>query len=163
MQTSNSEINFVLETQSSYSNNTLSQTNLPQALPNSSNSSEREQPILIVDDDPGMRTMLQTVLEYEGYRVEVARNGQEALEWLTQFKPSLILLDLMMPVMDGWQFLEEIQKDMLQPILPIVVLSASRELARVAKCLGVKAFLPKPFDLEKLLQFVRQFRNTILL
>ena len=118
-----------------------------------------ELPILIVDDDPGLRSMLETVLLEEGYQVETARNGREALDRLNQFVPALILLDLMMPVMDGWQFLLEMQKLPQAATLPIIVLSANSRQSEAARQPGVKAFLSKPFDLGKLLGYVQQFRN----
>ena len=119
------------------------------------------QPILIVDDDAGMRTMLETVLIVEGYQVKLARNGREALRLISQERPALVLLDLMMPVMNGWEFLQEIQKLSQFSNLPIVLLSASRDLVRAARQSSIKAYLPKPFELDKLLLYIEQYRESL--
>ena len=107
--------------------------------------------ILIVDDDFGVRAMLQTALEQEGYGLMLACNGKEALECIEQRQPNLVLLDLMMPVMNGWQFLDEIKNrpDLAQ--LPILLLSASRDAAATAQGYNVKGYVSKPFELERLL------------
>lgn len=119
------------------------------------------QPILIVDDDAGMRTMLETLLVAEGYQVRLAHNGQEALTIISQGRPALVLLDLMMPVMNGWEFLQEIKQLPEFVNLPIVLLSASRDLVRTARQNGIKAYLPKPFELDKLLFYIEQYRESL--
>ncbi len=116
-------------------------------------------PILVVDDDQAMRTMLETVLLDEGYLVILARNGKEGLELVSKQRPALVLLDLMMPVMDGWQFLEAIKQIPEFQDLPVLLLSASRQLASTAKENAVKAFLPKPFELVKLLAYIDQYKQ----
>src|SRR5437016_11901287 len=70
----------------------------------------RERLVLVVDDDPDILQTLALCLSTEGYGVAMASNGQEALEILRQQKPACILLDLMMPVMDGWQFVSELEQ-----------------------------------------------------
>jgi CheY-like chemotaxis protein len=107
--------------------------------------------ILVVDDDRDIRDSLALVLETDGYSVTTAANGQEALQLLySQPLPSVILLDLMMPVMSGWQLLQVIGKsEQLRPI-PIIVLSASDDLPAE----GVACVLRKPFDLGPLLDSV---------
>ncbi|HEX2909720.1 MAG TPA: response regulator [Chloroflexia bacterium] len=118
---------------------------------------ETKQPVLVVDDDLALRTMLETVLLDEGYTVVLARNGREALEKLDEIQPSLILLDLMMPVMDGWQFLEKLKtQDKLQN-LSVLLLSASRDIKNAAKQYPVVGFLPKPFELERLLDYLQRY------
>ncbi len=115
--------------------------------------------ILVVDDDQAMRNMLETVLLDEGYLVILARNGKEGLELVSKQRPALVLLDLMMPVMDGWQFLEAIKQIPEFQDLPVLLLSASRQLASTAKENAVKAFLPKPFELVKLLAYIDQYKQ----
>ncbi len=112
--------------------------------------------ILVVDDDAAIRDMLETLLEEEGYAVVLARHGQDALELLKTVKPALILLDLMMPVMDGWQFLDNLSRNPALQGLPVVLLSASRSVGEATKQAQVKAYLPKPFELEKLLLNIEQ-------
>lgn len=83
--------------------------------------------ILVIDDDEGIREALQLTLEMEGYTVFTAANGKVGLEFLSSQMPRLILLDLMMPVMNGWAFLEAVEKDPVLATIPIVVMTAFRE------------------------------------
>ena len=110
--------------------------------------------ILIVDDDEATLTALAGLLELEGYRVEKARNGKEALEKLLAGAPGLVLLDLKMPVMDGWQFLTERAKDGSASETPVVLLSG---LPFIPNAPGVADFLSKPIDPARLLSCVRRF------
>ena len=81
-------------------------------------------PVLVVEDDPVMREMLQRRLEKEGWKVIEAENGRVALERMAERQPDLILLDLMMPEMDGFQFLDEIRKREDWHSIPIIVITA---------------------------------------
>jgi CheY-like chemotaxis protein len=110
--------------------------------------------ILIVDDDEATLTALAGLLELEGYRVEKARNGKEALERLLAGAPGLVLLDLKMPVMDGWQFLTERAKDVSASQTPVVLLSG---LPFIPNAPGVADFLSKPIDPVRVLTCVRRF------
>lgn len=112
--------------------------------------------VLVVDDDPDILEALAEILEVEGFESRRARNGREALEKLGPQTPDLILLDLMMPVMDGWEFAQKLRAipDFAPP--PIIVLSADRNVAAKAGELGAVAHLSKPFELEDLLQLVRK-------
>ena len=111
--------------------------------------------MLVVDDDPDILQTLGLCLSSEGYRVLMAANGKEALDILDREHPSVILLDLMMPVMDGWQFVAELEhrgrRDM-----PLLILSADRSVQGHAKQLRANAHLAKPFDLDELLGKVQQ-------
>jgi len=78
---------------------------------------------MVVDDDPDLRELLFTALADEGFEVVPAANGEEALGLLRTFRPDVIVLDLMMPVMDGWQFANELKAR--DEDIPIVLLSAS--------------------------------------
>ena len=84
--------------------------------------------VLIVDDDPGIRRMMSLVLAGEGYDVRTAENGRQALDLLASWRPAVILLDLMMPVMDGWTFLAAQQADPILASIPVIVMSASGDL-----------------------------------
>jgi two-component system response regulator MprA len=114
-----------------------------------------ERLVLVVDDDPDILQTLGLCLSSEGYRVLMAANGKEALDILDREHPSVILLDLMMPVMDGWQFVAELEhrgrRDM-----PLLILSADRSVQGHAKQLRANAHLAKPFDLDELLGKVQQ-------
>lgn len=103
--------------------------------------------VLVVDDDAEIRETLMALLEQEGYVVVGAANGEEALAALRRVHPSLMLLDLMMPVMSGWEVLEELQETGELAETPIIVVSAM--------CApGARACLRKPVDLDELLQAV---------
>ncbi len=116
--------------------------------------------ILVVDDDDAIRALVGDVLRDDGYTVREASNGRVALEVLHGHRADLIVLDLMMPVMDGWTFVEECQRQEWCCELPIVVTSASHDLPRTAdrlRTLGVRTSLAKPFDLDGLLALVEHY------
>jgi CheY-like chemotaxis protein len=112
--------------------------------------------VLVVDDDETIRTTVAEALEFEGYAVASATNGAEALELVRQQRPQAIVLDLMMPVMDGWQFLEHCRADAGCAGTPVLVISASRRLPQEAAGLGVTGCITKPFDLDVLLGAVER-------
>ena len=113
--------------------------------------------ILVVDDDPDIRESLREVLEDEGYAVACVGNGREALDYLhREPRPRVILLDLMMPVMDGWQFRREQQRDPSLAPIPVVVVSGTRDAARSAAALGPATCLEKPVGFDELVEAVRQ-------
>ena len=112
--------------------------------------------ILIIDDSPTVRGVLTALLKGAGYGVAVAANGREALAYLRQSEPPLvILLDLLMPVMDGWQFRHEQQHDPALAGIPVLVLSGEDDLPQVAHSLGVAGFFPKPVEFAHLLAALR--------
>ena len=108
--------------------------------------------VLVVDDQEVIRETLQTALDDEGFTVECAANGREALDILERWKPCVILLDLMMPVMDGWAFRAEQQRT--GNTVPIVLLSAAGELDRHKEALGAAAIVAKPFDLDNVISAI---------
>jgi len=113
-------------------------------------------PILIVEDDADLREMMAQLLTLEGYRASTVANGREALEYLSQGdKPDVILLDLMMPVMDGWEFRRQQQADAQISKVPVIVLSALDQ--NRASDVNADAFLKKPLDFDRLLELVRQY------
>ena len=113
--------------------------------------------VLVVDDDPDILDALSEILEAEGFAVMRARNGQEALERVDAQLPSLILLDLMMPVMDGWEFARRLRQQPGQhSSVPIIVLSADRNVGAKAQEIGAVGHLAKPFELSDLLDLVEK-------
>ncbi len=110
----------------------------------------RSRTILIVDDEPNMRGFLRMILEDEGYTVETATNGQEALDKVRRCPPDAILLDLMMPVMDGWSFLATRRTLSAECLCPVLIMSAVGGWY-MARELGASGFLAKPFDVDVLL------------
>jgi CheY-like chemotaxis protein len=119
-----------------------------------------ERLVLIVDDDPDILQTLGLCLSTEGYRVVMAANGEEALEVLKNERPHVILLDLMMPVMDGWQFVAEMDARG-QRSAPLLILSADRAVQGHAGNLRASGHLAKPFDLDELLTKVQQLAHGV--
>jgi CheY-like chemotaxis protein len=119
-----------------------------------STSGERRKSVLIVEDEDAIRETLRQVLEFEGYEVYAAANGREGLEILTSVHPCVIILDLMMPVMNGWEFASTVQSDQANSSIPIVVVSAFAEKAKDLRC---QAVLKKPFDIDSLLSVVSRY------
>jgi len=115
-------------------------------------------PILVVDDDEGIRHVLQMCLEVEGWPVQVARNGREALTLLEGSSRRIVLLDLMMPVLDGRAVVEQVRADPARYDAPrIVLMSAGWHLAQEGHALlvpPVAATLPKPFTLTEVAQII---------
>ena len=109
--------------------------------------------VLVVDDDPDILDAICDILEGEGYEVARARHGGEALERVEAHRPDLILLDLMMPVMDGLAFAHALHARRPQRDIPIVVISADGNPQKAAS-IGARGFLAKPFDIEALLSHV---------
>jgi CheY-like chemotaxis protein len=107
--------------------------------------------VLVVDDDPDVRVMLETYLELEGFDVLTASNGLDALQRLRDVRPSVILLDLMMPVMDGVEFRRQQQGQPVLRDIPVVCLSARHDAQQTASRLGVTDCLAKPLDLQALI------------
>jgi len=105
--------------------------------------------ILIVDDDLGIRLSLAALLEEEGYVVETATNGQQALECIERERPAVVMLDMRMPIMDGWSFARELRSRGI--VLPIVVMTAARDAQAWAGEIAATAYAPKPFDYPELL------------
>jgi CheY-like chemotaxis protein len=108
--------------------------------------------ILVVDDDPDLAEVLDRVLEKSGYTVTWAKNGQEALRALRdEHDLDVVLLDLMMPVMNGWEFRAEQLKDPHMSDIPVVVFSGHGKLEQNAASIGAVANLRKPISLSELL------------
>jgi len=112
--------------------------------------------VLVVDDEPQVVWMLQFSLEAEGYQTFAARDGVAALQEVREHHPSLMLLDIMMPIMDGWTVLEELRALPDEERPRVVVVSARASLRDRAKAieLGADAFVPKPFNVDDLLEVV---------
>lgn len=110
--------------------------------------------VLVVDDEPQVVWMLQFSLEAEGYQTITARNGRAALDAIVAQHPRVVLLDIMMPLMDGWSFLEELRAlpEEERPVIVVVSARTSlRDRARAAD-LGANAFVSKPFNVPELLE-----------
>ena len=106
--------------------------------------------VLVVDDAEEVRALLRAALEEEGYAVELARDGQEGIAALARFGPDVILLDLMMPNVSGWEFMSR-YRELPRPHVPGIVLSAIPPHALSMRALDVEAIMPKPISLDRLL------------
>lgn len=120
--------------------------------------------ILVIEDDSGVQEALVDLLRNEGYDVQAARNGDEALQLLVGASPlpSLILLDLMMPTMDGFEFRRRQRADARFERIPIIVISARTDVAQKARALGAVDFLAKPMHFDELLQVVQNRAVTVV-
>ncbi len=112
--------------------------------------------ILIVDDEPDIRATVSAMLEIEGYGVDEAINGADALRAIEDRQPDLILLDMRMPVLDGWGFARELRQRGHDT--PIVVMTAARDAARWASEISASAFIAKPFGFDDLIGAVERAR-----
>lgn len=118
--------------------------------------------VLVVDDDPSLVAFVTALLENEGYVVQTARNGEEALNQATESPPDLILLDLRMPVMDGWTCCRSLKQGWKTLKIPVILMSADREGAAVCADLGAEEFLRKPFEAADLLSCVGRYAGSAI-
>ena len=116
--------------------------------------------VLVVDDDAEVCRLLKTFLGFAGIHVLTAANGRDALDQLAVFQPSLILLDLEMPVMDGVEFRRQQKRHSRLREIPVVCLSARHDARQTAERLGLREFLRKPFDLDDVVGAVRRHCAT---
>jgi CheY-like chemotaxis protein len=112
-------------------------------------------PILVVDDDAAIRSAVRDVLESEGLPVETASNGADALEKVRRVEPRLVLLDMRMPVLDGWGFASALRERGVA--LPLVVMTAAADASRWAAEIGAIGVVAKPFGVTELVRAVRRF------
>lgn len=114
--------------------------------------------ILVVDDDPAIRKILSQSFEMEGFVTYQASNGEEALEAIDSAIPDLVILDVMMPKMNGFEVLKSVRSSPRTEDLPVVMLTArsSQEDVWEGWREGVDYYMTKPFDIEELLRFVER-------
>lgn len=112
--------------------------------------------LLLVDDEPGLRQAVQAYLEDEGFTVHAASNAREGLEMLQRISPDLVISDVMMPQVDGFQFLQQLREDPRFQALPVVFLTArGMTTDRIQGYqAGVDAYISKPFDPDELVAIV---------
>jgi excisionase family DNA binding protein len=114
--------------------------------------------VLLVDDDERVRELVRVNLEFEGYAVREASGSDEGLAAIEEAKPDLILLDVMMPQVDGWETLRRIQERFGAGAIPVVMFSGKVDEAteEQAASSGAQAFVGKPFDLQELIERTKQ-------
>jgi CheY-like chemotaxis protein len=113
--------------------------------------------VLVVDDDTSILDTVSSILSGEGYDVVSASTGEEALAAVGRKQPLLILLDMRMPVMDGWAVARALREQGIN--VPIVVMTAAESAKRWADEVGAEGYLAKPFGLDDLLAAVERFRT----
>ena len=123
--------------------------------------SQADPPVLVVDDDADTRMMLQTCLELSGIPCVVAADGRQGLDALQRHSPCVVMLDLTMPVMNGWEFRAEQQKldDRALASIPIIVVTAWANAKEHAKALGADGLLTKPVDVDQMVAIAREYRS----
>ena len=114
--------------------------------------------VLLVDDDEKVRELVRVNLEFEGYTVREAGSADEGLAAIAEAKPDLVLLDVMMPHVDGWEMLRQIQEQYGAGAIPVVMFSgkADEQAQAQAQESGAQAFVGKPFDLQQLIDQTKQ-------
>jgi DNA-binding response OmpR family regulator len=112
-------------------------------------------PVLVVEDDPAILSSVADILEFEGYAVETATNGAEGLDILDRVHPTLILLDMRMPVLNGWDFARIIKERDIS--VPILVMTAAQDARRWAHEIGADGYIAKPFHILDLIASVDRF------
>lgn len=118
---------------------------------------KQQRDILIVDDDLYLCEIISDVLQAEGHETRTASNGLEALERIREQKPQLILLDLMMPVMSGWELAATLQANPDWADIPVVIITADYHVERKREETGARAVITKPFDIDQLVEVVDMY------
>jgi two-component system, chemotaxis family, chemotaxis protein CheY len=133
----------------------------PDMRPDGSPGDARNEPrdVLVVEDEAYLCDLVADVLEAEGHTARTASNGMEALERVMERKPQLILLDLMMPVMDGWEFIRALRTNRDWANIPIVVVTAVYDIKRTQQETGAVAVVTKPFDIDQIAEVVNRFSS----
>ena len=112
--------------------------------------------ILIIDDDPTSNTLVGFLLKTNGYQTLTAVNGKEGLELAKKEIPDLIVLDVMMPEMDGYTFLREFKRNNYLKIPPIIMLTSKEKMEETFRLEGVADYFVKPLDTQKLLKKIKE-------
>lgn len=121
--------------------------------------------ILIIDDEDHLRKLYSSTISERGYTVEVASNGIEGIDKMREFDPDLVVVDLIMPEMGGYEFLKTVKTDNTLKSCPILILSASNEIKEIAWCLDIGAvgFVPKSGTLSDIADSVETLYKTFVL
>jgi two-component system, OmpR family, alkaline phosphatase synthesis response regulator PhoP len=120
-------------------------------------------PILIVDDDPNIVIAVEFLMRQAGYEVAIAHDGQQALDYLVNHDPALMILDVMMPNKNGFEVCEEVRADSRLADMPILMLTAKGREAEKNKglALGANAYMSKPFSTHDLVDLVKSLLRTV--
>jgi DNA-binding response OmpR family regulator len=113
--------------------------------------------ILVIDDDPTLIKVVQPFLESQGFKVSIALNGQKGMDLIKEEPPDLIILDIQMPIMNGYTFVLELGKILDIKRIPIIVLTIKEGMAEIFKVEDVKEYIVKPIKLTELLTAIRKY------
>lgn len=116
--------------------------------------------VLVVDDDPDLVAICSLVLEFEGYSIDIARNGVEAYEAMAHDLVDVVLMDVMMPIMDGITVCKMLKRDPRTKDLPVIIMSASESLREQARTASADAVIAKPFDIDHLVSTINHFATV---
>jgi len=118
--------------------------------------------ILVIDDSSTNILLIEAILNERGYNIKTAFSVKEAYGIMNKVMPDLILLDLLMPKVNGFEFLEEVKKNDATKNIPVIVISAATEIENIKRAseLGAKEFVTKPVDLQKVIQLVDTILGT---
>ncbi len=111
--------------------------------------------VLVVDDEADILGIVGEVLSLEGFLVHTASNGLEALQQIRREQPGLVLLDMRMPVMDGWQFATQLRSQYSTRV-PVLVMTAAKDARARAREIEAEGYISKPFDIDDLVEKVRR-------
>jgi len=120
--------------------------------------------ILSIEDDPEMRGLIQLIFERQGHRVIGAKRGDFGLEFLRSMKPDVLLLDLMLPDVDGWEVYQQIKKDPELSNLAVIIVSARSEAQDAAagnQVIGKDRYVEKPFSVQELIDAVNEVTTQL--
>ncbi len=120
--------------------------------------------ILTIEDDPEMRGLIQLIFERQGHRVIGAKRGDFGLEFLHSLKPDVLLLDLMLPDIDGWDIYKQMKEDETLVKIPVIIVSARSEAQDAAagyRVVGIDRFVEKPFEVKNLIDVVNEVSSQI--
>lgn len=116
--------------------------------------------VLVIDDDPGIRRLIVYALADEGYTVDEAAEGEGALELVSRQHPDIILLDMKMPGVDGWEF-AKLYRERYGRRAPIIVLTAAKDAAQRREDIDAEGYASKPFELDDLVARVSAVAKTL--
>lgn len=120
---------------------------------------KKQKKILVVDDGEEMLEGIKIVLEDEGFNVLALTDTENIKEKVREFGPAVVLMDYMMPVMDGGKITELIKRDKELSDIPVIMFSASQQIEKVAYEVGADDFIAKPFDLDLLISKIEKYTN----
>jgi DNA-binding response OmpR family regulator len=120
--------------------------------------------ILSIEDDPEMRGLIQLIFERQGHRVIGAKRGDFGLEFLQSLKPDVLLLDLMLPDIDGWELYRQMKEDEELKDMPVIIVSArsqAQDAAAGHRVIGNDQYVEKPFEVHELINAVKEVTRDL--